>query len=142
MIESVQAVCALLAKSPLTVQEVAADLGTLIEDQGGSLPLIVRPRDPSYSTAMVTRQFGTQRAAGVVLRVADTAELSVHSLSAEFGAYTLLPGHWDDLAPSIKFYLGEPAEIGSSSIIATLTPGDWENIDDGSVSELTLQPEF
>ena len=78
----------------------------------------------------------------VVLRVADTAELSVHSLSVEFGTYTLLPGHWDDLAPSIKFYLGEPAEIGSSSIIATLTPGDWENIDDGSVSELTLQPEF
>lgn len=142
MIESIQEICVLLAKSPLTVQEVAANLGTLIEDQGGNLPLIVRPGDGSFVQGMVTRQYGTQRPATVILTVSETAELKVSTLSAIFGEYTLLRRDWEDKAPSIKFYLGEPAEIGSTSIIAKLMPGEWENIDDGTVSELSLQPEF
>jgi len=142
MIESIQEICALLTNSSLTVQDVAANLGTLVEDQGGNLPLIIRPRDASFVQGMVTRQFGTQRPAGVILTVTETAELRVKALRATFGEYTLLPREWEDKAPSIKFYLGEPAQIGSSSIIARLMPGEWENIDDGTVSELTLQPEF
>ncbi len=142
MIESIQEICSLLAGSPLTVQDVASNLGMLIEDQGGNLPLIVRPRDASFVQGMVTRQFGTQRPAGVTLTVAETAELKVKALRATFGEYTLLPRQWGEKAPRIKFFLGEPAQIGSSSIIARLMPGEWENIDDGTVSELTLQPEF
>jgi hypothetical protein len=142
MIESIQEICALLANSPLTVQDVAAKLGTLIEDQGGNLPLIVRPGDASFVQGMVTRQFGTQWTAGVILTVAETAELTVKALRATFGDYTPLRRQWGEEAPRIKFFLGEPAQIGSCSIIAKLMPGEWENIDDGTVSELTLQPEF
>ncbi len=142
MIESIQEICVLLANSSLTVQDIAANLGTLIEDQGGNLPLIVRPRDASFVQGMVTRQFGTQRPANIILTISETAELRVSALAAIFGKYTLLRRQWDDEAPSVKFFLGEPAQIGSSSIIARLMPGEWENIDDGTVSELTLQPEF
>ncbi len=142
MIESIQVICALLSGPPLTVQEVASWLGVLIEDQGGNLPLIVRPRDPSFAQAMVTRQYGTQRPAYVVLTLAESAELKVTALRASFGAHTLLARQRGDKAPAIKFFLGEPAQVGSSSIIARLMPGEWENIDGGRVSELTLQPEF
>lgn len=142
MIETIQEICTLLAGSPLTVREVASRLGTLIEDQGGNLPLIVRPRDASFVQAMVTRQFGTQRPAGVILTLTETAELKVSALRANFGEYTLLPRQRGEKAPQIKFFLGEPAQIGSTSIIARLIPGEWENIDAGRVSELTLQPEF
>ena len=91
---------------------------------------------------MVTRQFGTQLVAGVILMLAETAELELRLLSAAFGTYSLMAMHLSDKAPSVKFYLGEPAEVGSTSIIATLMPGQWDEIEDGVVSELTLQPEF
>jgi hypothetical protein len=142
VIESIQEICTLLAGPPLTVQEVASKLGTLIEDQGGNLPLIVRPRDARFTQAMVTRQYGTQRPAYVVLTLTETTELRARALRANFGEYTLLPRRWEEKAPRIKFFLGEPAQTGSTSIIARLMPGEWEDIDGGRVSELTLQPEF
>ena len=142
MIERIEDICALLARPSVTVQQVASELGALVEDQGGNLPLVVRPRNRSLVQAVVTRQYGTQRPAGVILTLSKTAELKVSALCAHFGEYTLLPRQWDEKAARIKFFLGEPAQAGSSSIIARLMPGEWENVADGRVSELTLQPEF
>jgi hypothetical protein len=142
VIESIREICTLLAGDPATVQEVADGLGTLVADQGGNLPLIVRPRYAAFSRGSVTRQFGTQRPAGVLLTVAESAELRVAELRAAFGEYAELPRKRSDRAPRIQIYLGEPAAAGSTSIIATLMPGQWENINDGTVSELIIQPEF
>lgn len=142
MIEAIREVCTLLAMPSLTVQDAAAGLGDLVEDQGGNLPLIVNPRDPVFSRAVVTRQFGTQLAANVMLTPADPAGFKVQALREAFGEYTELRGNPEDKAPSIIFYLGEPAETGSVSIIATLTAGDWGRVNEGTVSELTVQPEF
>lgn len=142
MIESILQICALLADSTLSVQEVASRLGTLVEDQGGNLPLIVRPRDAAFAEAIVTRQYGTQRPASILLTLSRQAELNVGDLRASFGPYTRLARQPGQKRPHIKFFIGEPTEEGSTSLIASLTPLDWGDLDRGTVSELTLQPEF
>jgi hypothetical protein len=142
MSESLEEICGFLADPSLTVHELAPKLGTLIEDQGGNLALIIRPKHPCFARAMVTRQYGTQRPATVELALAESVDLSVETLKESFGDYLLLGRQLGDKAPRIKFYLGEPTEIGSASIIATLMPDQWDNIEDGTVAELTLQPEF
>jgi hypothetical protein len=142
VIDTIKEVCSILAKPLATVQEVAVKLGKLVRDQGGSLPLIVQPRDPAFTKALVTRQFDSQQTAAVILTPANSADLTVQALQASFGNYIALRSQIEDMAPRIQFYLGDPAKVGSTSVIATLTPDDWEDTDRGTVSELTIQAKF
>ncbi len=142
MIKSIQGICALLADTTLMVQEISSRLGTMVEDQGGNLPLIVRPRDRDFTQAMVARQYGTQRPAGVILTLSGAAELRVSELCAGFGHYIQLARQPGEKRPQIKFLIGEPTEEGACSVIASLMPEDWGDVSQGTVSELTLQPEF
>lgn len=139
--ESIQRVCTLLGRSPLTVQEAAAELGQLIEDQGENLALVVKPVDPTFAEAEVRRVWDTETTAHIMLIPADPSALTVAALAGTFGEYNRMrPTHRGAL-PELRFMFGELGEPGACSILATVQPGA-EGIRDGTVVEVVVQPEF
>lgn len=141
MLETLQRLCSLLGKSPLTVQDLASDLGVILEDQGENLPLIVRPSDSSFAEAHVLRRFETQQVAHVKLTVADPNKLSVKALHDTFGEYMEVPRRHLRMPRRIRFFVGVPTQPGSCSIIAEVKAGQ-QGIEDGTVVAVTVQPEF
>ncbi len=138
MIETVQKLCQLLSTEPLTAPEVATSLGTIVEDPGKNLPLIVRPSNPFFKEAQVVRQFETNEPAHVELLLAEPGALSVEALKATFGDYSEPPKlHWNS-PQKIIFYVNKPNLPRTCAVIADVRPGE-QGAKDGTVTAVTVR---
>ena len=138
MSETLQKLCRILSSAPLTAQEAATSLGTIVEDKGKDSPLLVRPSDPSLREAVVVRQLGTEEPAYVELVLAEPGSLSVKTLSAAFGNYSVPPKlHWNSPTKLI-FYVDIPNLPHTCAVIAEVRPGK-QGVEDGIVTAVTVR---
>ncbi len=138
IIETLQKLCQVLSTAPLTAQETANSLGTIVEDMGKDLPLIFRPSDPSFREATIVRQVGTNEPAHVEMVLAKPGTLSVETLKAAFGNYSELPLQDLDDSDRIILYVDIPNLPRTCAVIADLTLGT-QGVEDGSVIAVTVR---
>lgn len=137
-IATVRALCDTLAAAEVSVEGVAASLGTIIEDQGGKLGVIVRPADQQFAEAMIVRAHEDGTPAHVRLTVADPGGLPTAALVAAFGPYDTPPKKRPGAASSIIFYDERPGRPYSCAIIAEVAPGQ-DGVADGAARAITVR---
>ncbi len=138
MLETIQKTCELLSSAPLTVQQVAAKLGTLVQGQGGGSGLIVQPNDKDFTTALIERRIYSDEPAYIQFSMADPQKLTVDSLHKKFGVWSELPNvNWNALQ-EIIFYVDLPGAPKTCAIIAYIEPGE-QGLEDGTVVRLTVR---
>jgi len=84
-------VCQLLAQPAARASDVARQLGTVVREPEGPLPIVVQPTDPRFREAIVVRRYGTELAEFAMLQSPASPGLSLHTLQAELGEFTELP---------------------------------------------------
>ena len=84
-------VCQILAQPAARARDVARQLGTVVREPEGPLPIAVQPTDPRFREATVVRRYGTELAEFVMLQSSAAPGLSLHTLQAELGDFTELP---------------------------------------------------
>ena len=138
MSETLQKLCIVLSRSSVTVQDVSASLGKIVEDQGGNLPLIVQPFAPFFKEAIVVRKYKTQEPAHVRLEIAESRELSVQELKQLFGEYQEIPKKDWDSPVSLIFMVDIPDSSYNCAIIANVECGE-AGIEDGTAFSVTVR---
>jgi len=138
MIETLQQLCIVLSRSSVTVQDVSASLGELVEDQGGNLPLIIQPSDKSFKEVVIVRKYGTQEPAHIRLEIAESLKLSVQELKRVFGEYRELPKKDWDSPESIIFKVYMPDASHDCAIIADVESGE-QGIEDGTAFSIIVR---
>ena len=91
MIETLQKLCQLLTKDPLSVEEVANMLGSGGVPAGSSTPIRVTPYNQSFLTIEVTRRKGSSEPSNVMLAPSPSKTLTIGQLKAAFGDFHDLP---------------------------------------------------
>ena len=138
MIETIQKTCHVLSSASLTVQDVARELGTVVQDKGGDSELIIEPNDKDFATAVVMRRIHSQEPAFVQLSLAVANKLTVETLHKTFGVWSELPNvNWNQLQ-EIIFYVNLPGMPNTCAVIACVEPGE-QGLEDGFVVKLTLR---
>jgi uncharacterized protein (DUF736 family) len=138
MIDTIQKTCKILSSAPLTVQEVANKLGTLVQDQGGDSSLVVRLDDKDFSTALVARRFHSQEPAHVQLTLTKPSRLTVEDLRRAFGVWSELPSMNWNAPQEIIFYVDLLGTPRTCAIIAGIEPGE-QGLEDGTVMTLSVR---
>jgi hypothetical protein len=138
MIETLQQLCILLSSASLTVQDVSASLGTISQDQGGSLAIEVHPSNPAFRKALIVRQLDTQEPSHIELKLAESSTLTVEDLSRVFGHYQELPAlHWDR-PQEIAFQGSSSNTPYTCAVLAEVIPGE-QGVIDGTATTVTLR---
>lgn len=139
MIGTLQRIAKMLCTDPLSAEQVARAIGTVTQDYGGSLQLVVRPSDTAFSEADVGRQYGTQNPSTVRLKIADSKSMTVAELQAVFGDYSEGPRLHFDSPPEIVFpEICRASASLSCALVAQVDPGA-HGVADGTVSGITLR---
>lgn len=133
MMTTLKSACELLSRKTLTVSEAVAGVGTLERDLGGRLQVIVRPHDPAFSKAQVTRLPEGDTPAGIDFELAAPGALTVAALGVEFGAYKEPPRIHPDSPYKVIFKAGP-----GCSVVAVVQRGA-KGVEDGVVPRLTLR---
>lgn len=119
MLAALQALASLLARDPLTVDEVVEQLGTVTHDYGGNV--LLKPRNPLFKEASVVRGIDSatlepsNTPAHVTLTPVEPP--SVNTLAQMFGAYRHIPAR-EKIAPQVIFYLDMPGQPYAVALIA------------------------
>lgn len=138
MFEILQQICILLSQPKITAQDLSTNIGTIVEDHGESLSIIVQPSDQLFKEAVVTRMYKSQEAAGVRLQVAESKKLSIQELKSVFGEYKeSVPIDWN-WPREIIFYVNVPTSPYKCGIIAAVKPGK-NGIEDGTAKSLVIR---
>ncbi len=138
MIETLQKLCNVLSNAPLTAQEAATSLGTIVEDQGKDWPVIVRPSNSAFKEAQIVRQAGTNEPAHVELILAETNKLTVKMLSDAFGNYSKPPKLHSNRPTKLVFEVDIPNMPRTCAVIADVTPQE-HGVEDGIVNSVTVR---
>ncbi|MCC6997709.1 MAG: hypothetical protein IT370_24035 [Deltaproteobacteria bacterium] len=133
MMTTLKSACELLSRKTLTVSEAVAGVGTLERDLGGRLQVIVKPHDPAFAKAQVTRLPEGDTPAGIDFEVATPGALTVAALGVEFGAYKEPPRIHPDSPYKVIFKAGP-----GCSVVAVVQRGA-KGVADGVVPRLTLR---
>lgn len=126
MLAKVRELVSLLASDPLTVKDVAATLGTIARDDGGTVE--VAPADPSLQEVTVARgiDIATRTRSdepGFVWMV-PTEALTLSSLAEAFGSYREIPREERDRLPQAIFYIKQTAAPCLVTLIADVRDGE------------------
>jgi len=118
----------LVSQDPLTMEQVIARIGPVIDDGGRDRASELRPSDPRWRSARVARDRDT----GVpfLLELAPAGPLAVAALRARFGDYQRLRGH-EDLPRQVVFRLPDAGLPCRAALIASLA-------DDGGLDDATV----
>ena len=136
VIQTIDQLCTILSQARVTVREVADRLGTIVEDQGGHLAVIVRPGDPAFTRASIVRDFQTGEPAHVELSLASAIDVS--ALQQAFGAFTVLPVARAGKPTGIIFRVDRAGQSYTCAILADVQPGQ-AGIAQGTVVALTVR---
>jgi hypothetical protein len=124
MLAALQALAALLARDPLTVDETVEQLGTVTHDYG--VNVLLMPRDPLFKEANVVRGIdpATHRQSDTPAHVEVTPvePPAVETLAEAFGTYRRVPG--EEKTPNkVIFYLDMPGQPCTVALIAAVKKG-------------------
>jgi hypothetical protein len=124
----------LLSQDPLTMEQVIARIGPVIDDGGLDRAWELRPNDPRWRSARIARDRDT----GVpfLLELAPAGVLTVAALRARLGDYQRLRSH-EDLPRQVMFRLPDAGLPYRAALIASL--GDSDALDDASVVMLGVR---
>lgn len=124
MLAALQALAALLARDPLTVDDLIEYLGTVMQDYGANV--VLRPRESAFQEASIVRGvkavgFGPSTVpAHVTLTPVEPP--TVETLAQAFGTYTRIPAE-AKVPPQVIFYLDLPGQPRSVALIAEVKQG-------------------
>jgi hypothetical protein len=136
---TLQRTAKLLCADPVTAAQVANAIGTITQDYGGSLQLVVRPSDAAFSEADIGREYGTQNPSTVGFKLANPKSTTVAELQAAFGEYSEGPKvHFDSPTEIVFQEICRASPSLSCALIAQVDPGA-HGVADGTVSKLTLR---
>jgi hypothetical protein len=139
MVGTLQRIAKLLCTEPLTAVQVANAIGTISQDYGGSLQVVVRPSDAAFSEADIGREYGTQNPSTVGFELANPKSTTVAQLRSAFGEYSEGPKLHFDSPTEIMFQaIWRASPSVSCALIAQVDPGA-HGVADGTVSKVTLR---
>lgn len=122
MLKALGALASFLARDPLTVAQVVAELGTVTHDYRPNV--IVAPFNPLFREANVvrgidlaTRKHGDSPA---LVELVPAEPPAVEELEAAFGAYTPIPAEDKGVLPQAIFYLEMPEQPCMIALIAAV----------------------
>jgi hypothetical protein len=124
----------LLSQHPLTMTQVIARVGPVIQDGGRDGTSELRPTDPRWRSARLANDRDT--GAPYLLELAPAGALTVAALRARVGDYQRLSSH-DDMPRQIVFHLPDTGQPYRVALIASLADG--HAIDGATVIELGLR---
>jgi hypothetical protein len=111
----------LLSQDPLTMEQVIARIGPVIDDGGRDRAWELRPTDPRWRSARVARDRDT--GAPFLVELAPSAVLTVAALRARLGEYQQLRSH-EDLPRQLVFRLPDGDRPYRAALIASLAEGE------------------
>ena len=125
MLAALRELASVLARDPLTVDDVIAHLGgTVTHDYGANV--VLAPRDPAFREASIVRglDVATRQQSTAPAHVDLTpAELpTIETLAHAFGTYTEIPGE-EKVPPQVIFYLDMPGQPYTVALIAEVKHG-------------------
>jgi hypothetical protein len=138
MIESIQDLCQLLSQENLTVTAVGKHLGTIVEQGGGSLPMLVRPSDGAFREARIMSKPGSSEPSDVLLTLSDEDALKLGDLRAAFGDYSKVPRMRPGQLYRVMYYTAIPDQPFTCAISAAIKAGQ-AIADASSVVSLTIR---
>ena len=125
MLEALRALATYLANEPLTVGEVAAELGVVTHDHRSNV--IVVPFDTRFQEANIVRgiDLSTRRLgeSPALLELVPTDPPAIEELEAAFGDYTPIPAEDKGTLPQAIFFLQLPPAAYSIALIAAVQDG-------------------
>jgi hypothetical protein len=133
MIAALEALAALLARDPLTVDDVIAHLGPARHDYGANV--VLAPRDPSFTEANVMRDLDSaarkHTATPALVTLTPAEPPAVKTLAEHFGPYHTIPAEDKGIPPQVIFYLDQPGQPRAVALIA--------EVRDGRAARITLR---
>jgi hypothetical protein len=137
-VATLRGLCDLLSGADVSVEQVAAKLGEMVEDQGGNLGVAVRPNDAQFTEAMIVRTHDSGAPAHVRLRLVRPDTLSAATLMGAFGSYGTPPKKRPGPTQSMVFSVEQPEQPYTCTLIAEVLPGP-AGVEDGSVQAVTVR---
>ena len=128
MIDELLDLARLLSQDPLTMEQVSARIGPVIDDGGRDRAWELRPTDPRWRTARVARDRDT--GAPFLVELAPSGNLTVAALRARLGDYQQLRSH-EDLPRQVVFRLPDLDLPYRAALIVSL--GESDSLDGAQV---------
>jgi hypothetical protein len=138
MIESIQDLCQLLSEESLTITAVANHLGTIVEQGGGSVPMVVRPSDTAFREARIMSKPNSSEPSDVTLTLGDEDALTLGDLRAAFGNYNNVPRMRPGQAYRVMYYTAIPDQPFTCAISASIKAGQTV-ADSSTVASLSIR---
>lgn len=138
MIETLQKLCELLTKDPLTVPEVARLLGSGDTSDSGRSPMRVTPHNPAFQQIEVSRKKGGDEPSTVLLVPAAAKNLTIGQLRAAYGAFHDLPRARYN-SPNRVMFRPKAAKGSYSCTILVDVDADDAITDDTRVTSITVR---
>ena len=121
MINELLDLARLLSQDPLTMEQVIARIGPVIDDGGRDRAWQLRPSDPRWRSARVARDRDT--GAPFLVELAPAGALTLTALRVRLGDYQRLRGH-EDLPRQVVFQLPDSGLPYRAALIASLADSD------------------
>ena len=118
----------LLSQDPLTMEQVIARIGPVVDDGGRDRAWELRPADRRWRSARVARDRDT--GAPFLVELAPSGALTLAALRVRLGDYQHLRGH-EDLPRQVVFQLPDAGLAYRAALIASLA--DSDGLDDATV---------
>lgn len=110
-----------------SAQDVAAQLGEVVEEQPEAATLVVRPAAAAFRRAWVVGREGRTDPTHVTLELADTQAITQEQLEQAFGDARALPQLHPGSARQLAYY-----PDGESAVLASVD-------DEGAVTQITVR---
>lgn len=136
--ETIQQLCQVLARIPLTAIEVATSLGEILEDEGPDGDIIVQPAEPAIKAAVVVREIDSEEPDFVELEMAKKGRIRLSALREAFGPYSELPPLHEDSPAKVAFYVKSPETSVTCAIVADVT-AKGRNLEKGKIVTVMIR---
>jgi len=139
--ETVQALVRMLSGAEVTVDGVAAALGTVTEAREGDDPACIQPNNRAFGEGHVVPGIGTEEPANVSLQLAEPDAITVKELEAVFGPFReAMPLGWGRPTELI-FNADLSDQPKGCSVIVRVVEGP-NGVVDGEITEVIVQREI
>ena len=140
MIEEVSELCRALVTESVTIDEIAAQIGTVTARHSGGQRLVVSPSSPHFASARVSSATRDSVPTLARLTPSETGSVTVTDFQAHFGDYRITARLHFDNDPQLTFQPDVPQDsVWRCTIIVTVPVADAGEIDDALVKTISLR---